>query len=218
MQVGARGLRLAFACLAVMPAVAVAGCGSSKTSTSTPGTASAQASSSASSTTSSSMGSGMAKPARSATCVSPGFGSQTVKTGRHVFILSVGPPEPMYSSRQARRMHPKRGEIMFMGHMQGPGMGDMSAGDSMAGMDAMRHLEVHICSRQGDKVVTAPLPTITLTSGSESQVVPVVEMEGIGEGLKDFHFGNNVQLMRGATYTVDVRETHEHVVFHVKLS
>lgn len=121
----------------------------------------------------------------------------------------------MYSSQQVRRMHPKSGEVMVGGHMQASGMGSMSGGASMSGMARMNHLEVHICTRQGDKVVTAPAPTIMLTSGSKATMVPVAEMEGIGAGLKDFHFGNNVQLTKGRTYTVKVTEANDHAVFHV---
>ena len=112
-------------------------------------------------------------------------------------------------------MHPKNGEVMVGGKMQGSSMGNMSGGASMSSMTRMSHLEVHICTRQGDKVVTAPPPTIMLTSGSKTTMVPVAEMEGIGAGLKDFHFGNNVRMMMGQAYRVEVTEAKDHVVFHV---
>ena len=212
MQAGARDLRLGLAVLALTSAVAVAGCGSSKTSTST---AAGAGTMSGSSSTSMSGGSGMAMPAKSVRCGSPGPGSQTVRAGSHVFILNVGPSETMYSSQQVRRMHPSTGEVMLGGHMQGSGMSHMSGGSSMSGMGGMSHLEVHICTRQGDKVVTAPPPTIMMVSGAKARMVPVAQMEGVGEGLKDFHFGNNVQLMKGRTYTVRVTEASDHAVFHV---
>lgn len=134
-----------------------------------------------------------------------------------MFILKVGPSEKMYSSQQVRRMHPTSGEVMVAGHMQGPAMGSMSGASSMSGMSGMSHLEIHICTRQGNKVVTAPRPTIMMASGSKTQMVPVAEMEGIREGLKDFHFGNNVQMMKGRTYTVRVTEANDHAVFHVTM-
>src|SRR5207237_9058957 len=96
-----------------------------------------------SSSTSMSGGSGMAMPARSVTCASPGPGSQTVRTGSRVFILSLGPSETMYSSQQARRMHARNGEVMLGGHMWGSGMSHMGGGSSMAGMGGMSHLEAH---------------------------------------------------------------------------
>ena len=46
-------------------------------------------------------------------------------------------------------------------------------------------------------------------------MVPVAEMEGVSEGRKDFHFGNNVQMMKGQTYSVRVTEASDHAVFHV---
>ncbi len=213
MQPAARSLRLGLTLLAMTAAVTTVGCGSSETSTKS--TAAAAGAMSGSSSTSMSGGSGMAMPARSVKCASPGPGSQTLRTGSHVFIVSVGPSETMYSSPQVRRMHPKSGEVMLGGHMKGSGISGMSGGSSMSGMGGMRHLEVHVCTRRGDKVVTAPPPTIMMVSGSKTQMVPVAEMEGVGEGLKDFHFGNNVQMMKGQTYTVRVTEASDHAVFHV---
>lgn len=210
MQAGARGVRLGLAVLALTSAMAATGCGSSNTSTSTQAAAMPS-----SSNTSSTMGSGMSMRPASVTCVSPAPGSQTVKTGSHVFILSVGPSETMYSSQQVRRMHPKNGEVMLGGQMQGSGMGNMNGASSMSGMGAMRHLEVHVCTRRGEKVVTSPAPTIMMVSGSKTQMVPVAQMEGIDEGRKDFHFGNNVEMMKGQTYTVRVTEASDYAVFHV---
>jgi hypothetical protein len=40
-------------------------------------------------------------------------------------------------------------------------------------------------------------------------------MEGIGEGLKDFHFANNVQMMKGHTYTVRVTDASDRAVVHL---
>jgi hypothetical protein len=157
----------------------------------------------------------MAMPMASATCVSPASGSRTVKAGSHVFVVSMGPSETMYSSQQVHRMHPRSGEVMVGGRMEGSGMGTMSGGASMSGMTRTRHLEVHICTRRGDKVVTAPAPTIMMITGPKTTMVPVAEMEGIGAGLKDFHFGNNVRVSMGPVYTVRVTEGSDHAVFHV---
>lgn len=64
-------------------------------------------------------------------------------------------------------------------------------------------------------MVTSLEPTIMLTSGSKITMVPVAKMDGVGEGLRDFHFGNNVEMMRGQTYMVEVKEVHQRAVFHV---
>jgi hypothetical protein len=207
MHIDARTWRLGVALLATATAMTGAACGSSKTSTTT----SAAAPSSAKPM---SMGSATAMAAHSATCGMAGPGARVAVSGGHVFILRVGPPETMYSSQQARRMHSGSGEIMLGGQMAGSTM-TMSGRGSMGHMAPRRHLEVHICTRHGNHVVTEPSPTITLTSGSHPEMIPVAEMEGIGQGPKDVHFGNNVQMLKGRRYTVRVIEGRDHVVFHV---
>jgi hypothetical protein len=120
----------------------------------------------------------------------------------------------MYSPRQVRRMHPERGEVMLAGRMQGSEMSGMNSRSAMPGMTATKHLEVHICSRAGRKVVTAPSPSIVMTSGRSMQTLPVAVMEGLGEGVSDLHFGNNVQIQSGHAHVVRVTEAGEHAVFH----
>ena len=111
-------------------------------------------------------------------------------------------------------MHPKHGEVMLAGRMRGSEMSGMNSGSAMRGMAATKHLEVHICSRTGGKVVTAPSPSIVMTSGRSMQTLPVAVMEGVGEGASDLHFGNNVQIQSGHAYVVRVTEGGEHAVFH----
>lgn len=223
MSVAASVQRLGLVLVATV-AIAVAGCGSSNTSASNTGSAAASGSTSStgsaamsgSSGTSTSGGGGMAMPASSVRCPPLSGGGQVAMTGTRVFILSVGPSQTMYSSQQIHRMHPKHGEVMVGGHMQGSGMGNMNGKSSMSGMGGMtRHLEVHICTRRGNKVVTKPAPKITLTSGARKTMVPVAEMEGIGDGMKDFHFGNNVHMTKGQTYTVQITEANDHASFRV---
>ena len=120
----------------------------------------------------------------------------------------------MYSPQQVRHVHPKGGEIMLSGHMQGSGMSGMSGGSSMSRMGAMKHLEVHICTRHGRRVVTSPMPKIMLTSGQVTHMIPVATMEGVRGGVADLHFGNNVELERGHVYRVDVTEGSDHAMFH----
>jgi hypothetical protein len=113
-------------------------------------------------------------------------------------------------------MHPKSGEVMLGGHLQGSGMGNMSRRCLDVGHDSYEPSSRFMYARAGrDKVVTAPAPKITMVSGSKTQMVPVAEMEGVGEGLKDFPFGNNVQMMKDQIYTVRVTEASDHAVSHV---
>ncbi len=44
--------------------------------------------------------------------------------------------------------------------------------------------------------------------------VPIVTMEGIGEGKADYHYGDNVALMTGQHITVTVTLSGQQAVFH----
>lgn len=215
MQTVPRGLKAPLCALTVGLALVVTGCGSATSSTTSHAASgtSSMPGMSGSSTMSTSAMPAMTHPA-SVACAPAPPGSHTVRTGSRVFILSVGPEERMYSPQQVRRAHPKGGEVMLSGHMQGSGMSGMSGGSSMSGMGAMRHLEVHVCTSHGRKVVTKPMPKIVLRNGQMTQMVPVATMEGVGRGTADLHFGNNVELEHGHVYTVEVTEGSDHVMFH----
>ena len=86
----------------------------------------------------------------------------------------------------------------------------------MGGAD-VRHLEVHICSRSTGKVVQNAQPTITVvdnTSNGMADHVSVAEMEGIGAGVADLHYGNNVTMPAMHRYTVTVTLNGEKAVFN----
>ena len=77
-------------------------------------------------------------------------------------------------------------------------------------------MEVHICSRATGKVVQNAQPAITVvdnTSKGMSDHVPVAEMEGIGAGVADLHYGNNVTMPAMHRYTVTVTLNGEKAVF-----
>jgi hypothetical protein len=126
------------------------------------------------------------------------------KTGPYVFALTIGPEETMYTQAQVKSKHPKTGEVMLAGKMVG----------GMAGMDMstgpQRHLEVHICTASG-KVVTGAHPSITVNGAT----VPVAVMEGVGEGIADLHYGNNVSLKTGQKAKVVVKLNGTTAVFEV---
>jgi hypothetical protein len=81
---------------------------------------------------------------------------------------------------------------------------------SMGGMgmsmgSGNHHLEVHVHSRATGKVLAVAPSSITLedTSGmAMANKVDIVAMEGVGEGMADLHYGNNVALKTGDTYKV----------------
>ncbi len=144
-----------------------------------------------------------------ATGCKAGSGTMSALTASYRFTLKVGMPEQMYTPAQVRKLHPKHGEVMLRGQMSG--MSGMSMGGSM------RHVEVQICARKGSVVVTTANPTITYTDASLKGMVmkmPVAVMEGVGEGVADLHYGNNVMLKPGHRYTIKVTLKGETATFH----
>lgn len=147
---------------------------------------------------------GLGKPPdRSSTTVVknqfPGI-TQVASTGTYNLSLEVGPLQPMYTPEQVKAQHPKVGEVMFAGQMQmPPGMAGMT---DMAGMQAppdWRHLEVHVFDRKSGDVVRDVVPVIVVTDRAtgKSQNVPITTMQGLTDGPRDFHYGNNVDLPHG---------------------
>ena len=102
----------------------------------------------------------------------------------------------MWSQQQVDAQHPTTGEVMLGGEM------------SMASGANARHLEAHICSRATDTVATNLNPTIilqdTTAAGSAPQSVPVSVMQGVTSGASDLHYGNNVTVTPGHSYSVTV--------------
>ena len=120
-------------------------------------------------------------------------------TSTYNLSLDVGPLQPMYTETQLTSQHPKAGEVMFSGQMvMPPGMADMA---SMAGMSApgWHHLEVHFYDKTSGYPVRGLDPVITVTNAGtgQAQTVPIVTMQGINEGSRDFHYGNNILLPTG---------------------
>lgn len=143
-----------------------------------------------------------------------GAEGRSATTAHYRFVLRVGMGELMYTPAQVRKMHPKSGEVMLRGHMNGmSGMPGMSMGAST------RHLEVQICTRPSNTVMTAANPTITmkdLSSMGMAMKVPVAVMEGVGAGTADLHYGNNLTMKPGHRYTVTVTVKGETATFRVK--
>ena len=84
---------------------------------------------------------------------------------------------------------------------------------------ANRHLEVHVSSRATGKVVPNAQPAITLTDTSGmpmSQDVNAMAMQGIGAGIADRHYGDNVKLTAGHMYKVLVKVKGEKATFTFK--
>jgi hypothetical protein len=132
--------------------------------------------------------------------------ARAATTATYKLTLTVGPVEKMYTAAEVKAKHPTSGEVMVGGSMNDHAMTmeDMS----MSGAD--RYLEVHVASRTTGKVVTNVRPSITLTDRSAmggtamSQKVNAMAMQGIGEGIADLHYRDNVKLTAGHVYNVVV--------------
>jgi hypothetical protein len=137
----------------------------------------------------------------------PEPGKRSALTRHYRFTLLIGEVENMYMPRQVRANHLKQGEMMLRGTMT------MDA--ALAG-GPIRHLEVQICTGARQAVVTRAHPRIVVDDTTEGKVVtlPVSVMEGIGEGVADLHYGNNVAMDAGHRFIVTVTWRHERATFH----
>jgi hypothetical protein len=154
--------------------------------------------------------------AAAALLAAPAWGAvitRTATTPTYKLTLSVGPVEKMYTAAEVKAKHPTDGEVM-VGH-------SMSTGGMSMG-DANRHLEVHVDSRATGKVVPNAQPTIALTdtngmSGTAMfEKVNAMAMQGVGEGVGDLHYGDNVKLIPGHRYKVVVKVKGEKATFTFK--
>ena len=94
----------------------------------------------------------------------------TVTTATYTMSLATGPPERMYSPSEVAATHPTDGEVMLGGTMTGgdgghdmAAMGDPGGAGASAGAGgggALRHVEIHICSRTTGRVIADALPTL----------------------------------------------------------
>ena len=119
-------------------------------------------------------------------------------TATYNLVAEIGGLQAMYTPAQASSQHPKTGEVMYGGTMTMPA-------DTTNVSPDWHHLEVHIFDRKTGNVVKTANPVLTVKSDAtgQTQQVPIVVMQGIVEGPSDYHYGNNVDLPKGA-YTVTV--------------
>jgi predicted metal-binding membrane protein len=117
--------------------------------------------------------------------------------GPYRLTLSIGPAERMLTIAEAKRTHARSGEVMLDGMMSGS--------PAMAGMQMLRHVEVHVVDRaMGMQVTNAQVKLQLVNPAGAAQNVSVMRMYGVQEGIKDLHYGANVNLSTGI-YTVRVR-------------
>ena len=144
-----------------------------------------------------------------ATGAAAGTITRHARTPSYSLTLVVGPKEAMYTPAQVRKLHPTKGEMM---------VGGGATAGSMHGMGASteRHLELAIHSRRTGAVVADVRPRITVTAAHAMEAgdaIDAVAMRGVGEGRSDLHYGNNVSLVSGQLYRVDVAVRGQRATF-----
>ena len=121
----------------------------------------------------------------------PLTGTTIVKTtvsGPYKLVLKIGPPEKIFTVDQARRLHPKAGEIAIIG----------TAPTSDA-ITANHYLALYLYSRAtGASVSNVKLSlSIILPNGTARREPAGIVMQRIGSGPADRHYGANVSLPNG---------------------
>ncbi|MDQ6617706.1 MAG: hypothetical protein M3083_23875 [Actinomycetota bacterium] len=192
-----RFLRLAvLAVLAVVGAIVAAACGSTTAAT------------------------GPASVAEGCRVGQGGGVSAHATTQTYIVQLDIGPMENMYTQAEAESQHPSTGEVMVRGQMSAVN-GATSATPGPAGAVAASgyHLEAHICSKAGGAVIQDAYPTITLINDeTKSRAdVEIAVMQGVSAGVNDLHYGNNVVLTPGASYSVVVALNGQSATLHARL-
>lgn len=153
-------------------------------------------------------------------------GAQTVATADYYLVMGVGEAEQMYTKSQVEADKPTSGEVMMGGTMMGASASGTSTSSSgmedMPGMGGStdagtRHVEVKICNRQTGKLVTDKMPTMTMGAMNAAMAsMPVAQMQGVGKGTADTHYGNNLPMTTGTEYTITCTVNGQTGTFTVK--
>lgn len=158
------------------------------------------------------------------TMYSPSEVSSQHPTSGEVMLRGEMSMQPAATGGGSTSSASSSGGSMGMGsNMNGMDMNGMTAGGmTMQPSDAggqVRHLEIHICTPSG-AVVTNANPSIRLydaTNGA-TVAVPVAVMQGVASGSVDLHYGNNVLLTPGHSYSVEVALNNTTANFHLPIS
>ena len=145
--------------------------------------------------------------ARGSATPGPCSSGNVVTTASYRLALVLGPREEMYLPSEVRARKIKTGQVMLGGEM-------MMMEQAPAGT-RIYNLEVHICTKSG-AVVTSLKPTIVVTDPKAKAPtrLPVSMMAAVAEGLRDYHYGNDIALTPGTRVTVTVTVKGQRAVFH----
>jgi hypothetical protein len=147
----------------------------------------------------------LTSPAQPAAAPKPCSSGVVARTASYAFSLVIGPREAMYLPSEVQERNIKAGQVMLGGEMA-------MIGRVPAGM-RVYNLEVHVCTR-GGAVVTTLSPKIVVDDPKRRRPtkLPVAIMAGVAEGIRDYHYGNDVALRPGARITVTVTVRGERAV------
>ena len=145
-------------------------------------------------------------PTSTSPMTKPPLGATVVKTtlsGPYRIVLSIGPVEQVYTGEQARRLHPKTGEVAVNSSSLATGTPPPN-----------RYLALNVYSRATGANLTNLKVSISIVmpSGKARAEPPSVVMQRIGAGLSDRHYGGNVSLPNGP-YRVVVRVEQPSSIF-----
>jgi predicted metal-binding membrane protein len=127
--------------------------------------------------------------------------------GPYALTLTIRPAETLLTPAEARRTHAGTGEVMLDGRV--------ASAIPMSGMQ--RHLELRVVARAMGMAVTNARVTIrVLGPGAPQSVLRLARMYDAKEGMKDLHYGANVNLEWGV-YTVRVQVQGYAAAFHVRV-
>jgi hypothetical protein len=143
--------------------------------------------------------------ARPSAAASPCAVGTVTTTASYQLALELGPRQEMYLPSEVRARKLKTGQVMLGG--------EMVMMDSPPAGTKIFDLAVHICTKSG-AVVTTLKPKIAVRSaGRAATALPVAMMAGVAEGLRDYHYGNDVALKPGSSLTVTVTVNGQRAVF-----
>jgi hypothetical protein len=144
-----------------------------------------------------------APPASAA--ASPCAVGTVARTASYQLALELGPRQEMYLPSEVRARKIKTGQVMLGG--------EMVMTDSRPAGTKVFDLAVHVCTKSGAVVTTLKPKIVVRPAGGAAASLPVAMMAGVAEGLRDYHYGNDVALKPGGTVTVTVTVNGQRAVF-----
>jgi hypothetical protein len=127
--------------------------------------------------------------------------------GPYALMLTIGPAETMLAPAEARRTHARTGEVML----------DRAMASAMPMGGMQRHLELRVVDRAMGMAVTDARVTIrVLGPGAPQSMLRLAHVYDTKEGMKDLHYGANLNLDQGA-YTVRVGVNNHVATLHVRV-